>query len=124
MKKLPDGELEIMQAIWACNKEGKDNVSRAEIESKLLPDKKLAETTLLTILSRLSDKGFINITKVGRGSVYSALVKEADYLIFCSNDFFLRMCKKDLSIFANTLCNSSLSDEDIKELRKLLKQGR
>ena len=54
-KRLPDAELEVMQAVWACEVP----VARAEIEEILKDSHPMAPTTLLTLLTRLSEKGFI-----------------------------------------------------------------
>ena len=54
IKRLPDSELEVMQAVWACT----PPASKDEIREKMGDDHPIAETTLLTLLSRLTDKGF------------------------------------------------------------------
>ena len=63
-KRLPDAELEVMQAVWACEVP----VARAEIEEILKDSHPMAPTTLLTLLTRLSEKGFIRIEKEGRSA--------------------------------------------------------
>ena len=67
MRRLPDAELEVMQALWACNAP----VVRADIEAILFKTHPMAMTTLLTLLTRLSEKGYIQIEKVGRSSRYT-----------------------------------------------------
>ena len=62
MRTLPDAELEVMQAIWACE----EPVKRAAISAILDRTHPMAPTTLLTVLSRLADKGFVQIEKTGR----------------------------------------------------------
>ena len=57
MRTLPDAELEVMQAIWACE----EPVKRAAISAILDRTHPMAPTTLLTVLSRLADKGFVRI---------------------------------------------------------------
>ena len=64
IRRLPDAELEVMQAVWACT----PPVARAEIEEILKKTHPMALTTLLTLLSRLAEKGFIRIKKVGRSA--------------------------------------------------------
>ena len=50
MRTLPDAELEVMQAIWACE----EPVKRAAISAILDRTHPMAPTTLLTVLSRLA----------------------------------------------------------------------
>ena len=67
IRRLPDAEQEVMQAIWACQ----PPVARADIERILFETHPMAMTTLLTLLTRLCEKGFITIEKNGRRSYYT-----------------------------------------------------
>ena len=119
IRRLPDAELEVMQAIWAC----KPPVARTEIETILKQTHPMAQTTLLTLLTRLSEKGFVRIEKVGRSSRYLPLVAREDYLANQSRRFIDQLCGGSVSIFASALCNSGLTKEEIAELRDLLNRG-
>ena len=116
MKKLPDAELEVMQAIWACEYP----VKRSDIDGILQKSHPMAQTTLLTLLTRLSDKGFIEIIKENRTSSYIPLIKEEDYITEQSKTFFHKLCKGNISMFASALCSDVLSEEDIQELKEWL----
>ena len=72
IKKLPDTELEVMQAVWSC----KNPALRTEIDEVLQKTHPMAATTLLTILGRLAEKGFLKIEKQGRSASYFALVRK------------------------------------------------
>ena len=116
LRKLPDTELEVMQAIWQCT----PPVARVDIEEILKDTHPMAMTTLLTLLTRLSEKGFVRIEKTGRSSSYYPLVTQQEYLASQSNRFINKLCGGNLSTFANALCDSGLSDEEIAQLRDLL----
>ena len=118
IRKLPDAELEVMQAIWTC----KSPVKRNEIEKILKDTHPMAPTTLLTMLTRLSEKGFIQIIKQNRSSIYVPLIKESDYIKEQSKTFFHKLCKGNISVFANALCSDVLSEDDIKELKQWLER--
>lgn len=118
IKKLPDTEFEVMQAIWACEVP----VSRADIDVILQEKHPMALTTLLTLLTRLSDKGFIKIKKEGRSSRYYPLISQQEYLAQQSNRFLNKLCGGSLSVFASALCDSGLTKEELAELRSLLEQ--
>ena len=119
IRRLPDTELEVMQAIWACTVP----VSRTDIDVILKDTHPMALTTLLTLLTRLSDKGFIKIEKVGRSSKYYPLVSQQEYLAEQSNRFLNKLCGGSLSVFVSALCDSGLTKEEIAELRSLLEKG-
>ena len=117
IRRLPDSELEVMQAIWACE----PPVARTSIET-ILQDRNMAPTTLLTLLSRLADKGFVHTEKAGRSNTYTPLISQADYLAAQSRSFLDKLCGGSLSTFANALCDSGLTKEELDELRQLLER--
>jgi len=116
IRRLPDAELEVMQAVWACT----PPVARIEIDGILKDTHPMALTTLLTLLTRLSEKGFIKIEKSSRSARYIPLVAQEDYLAQQSKRFFDQLCGGSLSTFATALCNSGLTKEEIAELCGLL----
>lgn len=119
IRRLPDTELEVMQALWASD----TPVPRAQLEERLAQTHPMATTTLLTLLSRLSEKGFVRVDKEGRKSLYAPLVTREDYLAAQSRSFIQKLCGGSLSTFASALCDSGLSKEELEELRELLQEG-
>lgn len=119
MRRLPDAELEVMQAIWACQAP----VARTEIEEILYQTHPMAMTTLLTLLTRLADKGFIVIEKNGRRSYYTPCISQEEYLATQSKTFVEKLCGGSMSTFATALCNSGLTKEELAELRDMLGRG-
>ena len=116
IKRLPDSELEVMQAIWSLEAP----VARVDIEEVLKDSYPIAMTTLLTLLTRLSEKGFIKIEKISRSARYYPLVSQQEYLAQQSKNFLQRLCGGNMSTFATALCDSGISKEDLAELRELL----
>lgn len=119
IRRLPDTELEVMQALWALEAP----VTRSGAEAVLAKTHPMAQTTLLTLLGRLAEKGFIQIEKAGRGSVYTPLVSERDYLAAQSRRFYTKLCGGSMTAFAAALCDGGLSREELAELRRLLEEN-
>ena len=119
MRRLPDAELEVMQAVWECEAPA----ARADIERILYKTHPMAMTTLLTMLTRLAEKGFVRIEKVGRSSRYLPLVRREDYLSAQSKSFVDKLCLGSISTFAAALCNSGLTKEELAQLRDMLERG-
>ena len=117
-RRLPDTELEVMQAVWACEAP----VARADIDAKLKDTHPMALTTLLTVLTRLADKGFLRIEKQGRSARYIPLVRREEYLAQQSRRFLEKLCGGSLPAFAAALCDSGLSRQELAELRRLLER--
>jgi len=117
-KRLPDAELAVMQALWACEAPAK----RAQIALVLEETHPMAPTTLLTLLSRLAEKGFVKIEKNGKSAVYAPLVARKAYLSDQNRSFRDRLFGRDLPAFAQALTDSGLSADEIELLRDLLKK--
>ncbi len=119
IKRLPDSELEVMQAVWACE----PPVSRADIKKQLATSYPIAQTTLLTLLTRLTEKGFLSAELDGQRKLFSPLVSQQEYLAAQSNRFLKKLCGGNLSTFAAALCDSGLTKEELAELRDMLERG-
>lgn len=119
IRRLPDAELEVMNALWQCP----SPASRADIEAILKQTRPMAPTTLLTQLTRLTEKGFLRAEKRGRTNYYTPLISQSDYLAAQSRRFIDRLCGGSMSAFAAALCGGGLSREELEELRALLEKG-
>lgn len=119
IKRLPESELEIMQIIW--NETAP--VSRKTIEEALEKSHPLAPTTILTLLTRLCDRGFLSLQKDGRTNLYIPLISEREYLASESRSFLDRLFAGSVAGFATALCDSGIGKEELEELRRLLEKG-
>ncbi len=64
--KLGDLEADIMSAVWEM---GEATVQ--DVKDALEPKRPLAYTTVMTVMTRLAEKGLLNRHKVGRAYVYT-----------------------------------------------------
>ena len=119
MKRLPESELEIMQIIW----KEETPVSRITIEHSLQEKHPLAPTTILTLLTRLCEKGFLSLKKDGRSNLYEPLITEREYLACESRSFLDRMFGGSIAGFAMALCDSGIKKEELEELKRMLEKG-
>jgi predicted transcriptional regulator len=78
MIRLPQAEMEIMLIIWEAN----GPVSSGYILDKFKSNREWALPTLMTVLTRLVNKGFISCSKVGRHNRYDIVVDGREYLKF------------------------------------------
>lgn len=120
IRRLPDSELAVMQAVWQCT----PPVSRTDLEEMLHSQYPMAQTTLLTLLTRLAEKGFLAVEKQGRSNIYVPLISRDAYLADQSRRFVDQLCGGSISLFASALCDSGLSKEELEELSRLLEEGR
>lgn len=120
LRRLPDSELEVMQVLW----ELEEPICRPAIEEKMAQKRSLAVTTLLTLLTRLAEKGYVRVEKEGRRSRYVPLVTRREYQAAQSRRFVEKVCGGSISAFASALCDSGLSREELAELRRLLEEDK
>lgn len=64
--KLGDLEADIMSAVWE-----KGEATVQDVKDALEPKRPLAYTTVMTVMTRLAEKGLLNRHKVGRAYVYT-----------------------------------------------------
>lgn len=119
IKRIPESELEIMQIIW----KEEAPVSRMTIERALQEKHPLAPTTILTLLTRLCEKGFLSLRKEGRSNLYEPLVTEREYLACESRSFLDRVFGGSVAGFATALCDSGIKKEELEELKRMLEKG-
>lgn len=117
--RLPDAELEVMKALWSLERYP---AHTGEIAARL--DKSWKAPTLLKLLSRLEDRGFVAGTKEGRANGYTPLVEERDYLARESRSFLERVHGGSLSsLVASLYPEVSLTQEDLAALERILEKG-
>lgn len=121
MKKLPDSELEIMLIVWEYDRP----VTRFEIESKLDEDRKLSPTTILSFLSRLQEKGFLDVRKEGKNNIYSAIIAKESYMQTESKNLLKKLYKNSVKNFVSALYDgNNLSEKDLQELEEYIEEKR
>lgn len=121
LQKLPEAELEIMLIIW----EAETAVNSEYIMEKLRGVKEWKRTTLLNLLTRLCDRGYLKCEKDGKINRYTPLIAEKDYLESESRSFFSKLHKNSLkSLIASLYDTNSISEEDLKELEDFIKEAK
>jgi len=118
IRRLPDSELELMQIIW----QKEPPVSRQDIEAVIKDKHMLAATTILTLLTRLCEKGFLKMEKQGRSNLYTPQISQREYLASESRSLLDKLYGGSIRTFANALCDSGISKEELTELRELLEK--
>jgi predicted transcriptional regulator len=116
--KISDAEMEIMKIIWNKNRQ----VTTADILEELPKENSWKITTVMTLISRLTDKGILKVTKLGKLNNYSAKITEEEYKAIQADNFLEDMHNGSVKNFIATLFNNKkISKEDISDLKKWLK---
>ena len=121
MKKLPDTEFEIMKVVWA----NEPPITTNMIMKQLGNERKWKAPTVISLMLRLVERGFLRTEKNGKERIYFPLIKKEEYLKFETGNFMKQYHKNSFLSLVNTLYNGKqLSDSDIEELMKWLKERR
>ena len=117
--KLPDSELKVMQIIWDMYKQSEkvDAGSMMNAYPHIIGHLKL--TTVLTLITRLNEKGFIRTEKQGRINYYIPIVEEEQYKNNAAAEFVENVYKSSpISLMSALFDIGIIKKEDIDEFRK------
>lgn len=115
--RISTAESEIMRALWA-----KSPMTAEDIAVALADEQNWAEGTVKALLNRLLKKNAIAADKDGRRFLYRPLVAQGDYVHAESKGLLDRLFDGRLApLVSHFSQRERLSDEDVAELRRILK---
>ncbi len=116
MYHITDYELELMKIIW----NNKGTALYAEIVEGLeAKDNHWTKNTIITLLSRLIEKGLLKTNKIGRRNEYIAIVPETDYQAGQTVQFLDKIFEGNTKGLVATLIEKELlTPEDYEDLKR------
>ena len=123
VQQISDAELEIMKIVWG-NPE--DVTLFPYIMDRLAArGKPCQKNTLIVLLSRLMNKGFLSAKKIGRRNEYTTLISEAEYQTAQTKNFLNKIYEGSVKgLVSNLIMGDLLADEEYEELKRLLENGK
>jgi BlaI family penicillinase repressor len=121
-RRLGDLQLLIMRCLW---RRGEATV--AQVHETLRPDRRLALTTVATMLRKMEDKELVRHRLEGRQFVYRPVVAEQDVRRSMIGDLIQRLFDGDARALLNHLLTEGEIDADeLEELQSMVaaQQGR
>lgn len=122
MKELPkisDAEWEVMKIIWS-----NERITSSNIIENLKDKEEWKPSTIKSLINRLLNKNAISFNKNGKEYEYYPLVSEAECVKEESNSFLNKVFNGSVnSMILNFVKSQKLSEEDIEELRNILKNS-
>ena len=113
--QLTNAEEQVMKFLWKLNKAYLKNILEE------YPEPKPATTTVVTLLKRMIEKGFVGYNQHGSNREYFPLVKKTDYFSVHLNglikDFFNNSAAQFASFFTT---ETNLSEKELNELKDLV----
>jgi len=114
---LPDAEFDVMQVIWGADVP----ISSVQVHSLSVAEKKWKPQTVMTLLTRLTKRGFLSSEKRGKERYYWPLVTHEEYLQRETGLFVQRFHKNSLSGLMSALFAGRPKDADLAEIEAWMK---
>jgi BlaI family transcriptional regulator, penicillinase repressor len=112
-------ELEIMHVVW---KQGRASVR--DVYETLLQRRKVAYTSVMTVMKILEQKGHLKKEQVERAYVYEAAKPRRQVLRKMVRDFVDRVFQGSAKpLLVHLVEDNRLSHEDVEEIQRLLKKS-
>lgn len=119
MKEFPqisDAEWRIMQVIW-----GSSPITANEVIDQLENNTDWKPKTIKTLIRRLVEKKVLGFHVEGKAYLYYPLVSENEGIRVESENFLQKVFNGSLNLMlANFIQEQRLSEEDIKELKRII----
>ena len=117
---LSDLQLAIMRVLW-----DKGEASATQVQQSLDRTRKLAITTVSTLLGRLEKKGVINHRSEGRTFVYRPRVSELEMRRHTISSMIRNLFRGNPSeVVGQILSERDVSVEDLARMKKLIEDAR
>ena len=112
--RLPEAEFAVMKAVWAAD----GPVTSARIMEEVGRERGWKPQTLLTLLSRLTERGFIEAQPgKGREKLFACLVSREEYLARETSAFMDEVHGRSVGSLLAALNREKLSEKDMNELQ-------
>ncbi|MEK5488365.1 BlaI/MecI/CopY family transcriptional regulator [Lysinibacillus sp. FSL M8-0355] len=121
MKKLPEAEFEIMKIVW----KSKPPITTSIIMSEIGDEKGWKIQTVVSLMKRLTERGFLRSEKKAKERFYYPTVEKDAYLSFETEQFMRLYHKNSFMNLVGTLYKSdTISNEDLASLIKWVEEKR
>ncbi len=121
LQQISESELTLMQIIW--QNEGHALYSQI-MEQLAAQQNDWKKNTVLTLLSRLVEKGYLRTSKIGRRNEYAALVSRADYQAAQTQALVGKLYAGSAKgLVAALIEGQAISAQEFEELRSFWEKG-
>lgn len=120
-RQISESELVLMKIIWGNGGAALYSLIMEELEKD---GNEWKNNTVLTLLSRLVEKKFLKVNKIGRRNEYIAMVTEAEYKTMQTHSFLDKVYGGDVKNLVSTLLRQDiLSADELKEIESYWRKG-
>jgi predicted transcriptional regulator len=114
-RELTDLQLDVMRVLWS-----RGEATAAEVLEELKPRRRLAATTVATLLSRLEKRGVVEHRVDGRTYVYRACASEGEVRRSLVGRIKQAFAGDLTALLAQLLDDSAISAADLARVREMI----
>lgn len=116
LSPLGETEMEVLQHVWDL-----ERATVADVHERVLRDRKVAYTTVMTVLKKLADKGFLSVDDSEQTYVYAAARPAHEVRESLVDDLVEKVFRGSPAALVQALVRrEELSDEDRDEIMRLV----
>ena len=113
---LGETEMEVLHHVWKLGE-----ASVAEVRERILENRQVAYTTIMTVMKNLADKGFLKYRKKGISYISSAAIEPEKVRFNLVDDLVSKVFHGSAKDLVQSLVeNEDLTDDDRKEIKKMI----
>ena len=120
LQQISESELTLMQIIWQNEGHALYSQIMAQLAAQQNDWKK---NTVLTLLSRLVEKGYLRTSKIGRRNEYAAMITQQEYQAAQTQSFVHKIYGGSAkNLICALLQQEALSAEELQEIESFWRQ--
>ncbi len=113
---LGETEMEVLHHVWDLRR-----ATVAEVQARILHDRKVAYTTVMTVMKKLADKGYLQYEKDGATYVYSAARSYEEVQRSLVDDLVSKVFRgSSLALVQTLVRHEDLTDEERHDIKQLI----
>ena len=113
---LGETEMEILHHVWESSE-----ATVADIHQRILQDRKVAYTTIMTVMKNLAEKGYLKYRKDGVTYVYSAAIQPSKVQFSLVDKLVDKVFKgSPLALVQTLVQNEDISEEELQQIKDMI----
>ena len=113
---LGETEMEVLHHVWDLGQ-----ATVAEVKERILNDRNVAYTTVMTVMKKLADKGYLQFEKEGATYVYSAARSPEEVQSSLVDDLVSKVFRgSSLALVQTLVRQEDLTDEERRDIKQLI----
>jgi len=116
--RIGDVEMEILQIVWS-----RGEATVQDVLDEILRKRRVAYTSVMTMMRNLSEKGLLKHRSEGRSYVYSAAVNPRTIKRRLLRDTVDKVFGgSSVELIQNLVDTEKLSEEEVRELKRIIRE--